>query len=222
MLMRYSPITTILAIIGICSSLLGEENDEWIAALNSGSGRKNGVELRVSKASQIKRDLKIDWTLTYDGPRPPLIILEPSLQRATNNQTTVVVVAQAANGQYYEQVFASAPSENKRTDDRDEESNVKRIVLSPRTVDVSNEWFVTIPAMKSGSGTITIPEFASDSFVKWWPKAFEKAPESIMVQVIHAPIDRGVFAISSGSLIVIESLDAWTGSVKSRLVRVEP
>ena len=160
--------------------------------------RTNGVRL-VAAASVSGTDagtIEIKWSLDYEGPRPPLVILAPGLENATNGQTQVLVYAQVKGG--------------KRADAHE------MTLGSPVQLDifwVPKDWFLTVEKGKTATGAIPIR--VSDIrkfFVKNWPERFkEDPPPEVRIQMVHKPTERGQEY----------ALDAWTGELYSAVVPIE-
>src|SRR5205814_619570 len=72
--------------------------------------RVNGVLLTVSACINGEKDtakIEIDWTLAYNGPRPPLIIIRPSVTDLNDCTTVVWVFAKGTNSKFYRLGFSS-------------------------------------------------------------------------------------------------------------------
>src|SRR5262245_64785553 len=64
-----------------------------------------GVQLKATKAEVVERDgrkvLRVHWAIEYTGKRWPLVILEPSLDRDTDRQTRLTILALGTSGEGY-------------------------------------------------------------------------------------------------------------------------
>jgi hypothetical protein len=160
--------------------------------------RKNGVLLQATAkivAGKEGDEIRLDWTLDYNGPRQPLTILIPTLFD-TFGQTTVVFYAE----------------------DKDETSLYEYARPSdswpvPWAPFVQNkELFIKVEKGKKGTGTIVVPVSKVASYYKeGWGQQFKDPPKELYVQLVHAPFDRG-----EG----FGGLDAWTGEVYSPLLKL--
>ena len=174
------------------------KRDPFYEIRSSLNRRTNGVKL-VATASVSKTDagtIEIKWSLDYEGPRPPLAILAPGLENATNGQTQVIVYAQVKEG--------------KRVDAHE------MTLRSPTQLDifwVPKEWFLTVEKGKTAAGAIQI--CVSDIkkfFLNNWPERFKEGPPpEVRIQLVHKPTERGQEY----------ALDAWTGELYSAVVPIE-
>jgi hypothetical protein len=74
-------------------SIVGLEQQ---AAEKKWSAKSNGVELAIKVrpiANKNATDIEVAWTITYSGPRPPLIIVQPSLELTTGSTMVNVLAA---------------------------------------------------------------------------------------------------------------------------------
>src|SRR5438093_10747998 len=72
--------------------------------------RVNGVLLTVSarvKGEKNKEKLDLEWTLAYNGPRPPLVIMRPSVTDLNDWATIVWDFAKGKDGKFYRLGFGS-------------------------------------------------------------------------------------------------------------------
>ena len=165
------------------------KSDEFFRLRSSVAVRTSGVLLEAT-AVRAKEDAKgdtieIDWELDYTGRRPPLVILEPSLSRATAEQTVAVFYALGKNGKVHEVEMKS-----------------------PHPVgfgfSTPAEWFATVEKGKTATGTLTLSaRDAGARFKRLWPDQFDDTAPEVRVQLMHNPKDRG------------GDLDAWTGTLHS-------
>jgi len=67
-------------------------------------GRHNGVLLEGQVSVEAKAtppEIRLKWTIDYNGPRQPLAILKPSITNPTGEQTAVVFGARGTDNQIY-------------------------------------------------------------------------------------------------------------------------
>jgi len=185
------------------------------------SAKSNGVELAIKlKAVPNKKftDIEVAWTITYSGPRPPLIIVQPSL-KLTTMATTITIYAAAKGKDYALPFLVSSPWEDSSlTEDFDyvidaygeKKPLPKRppihSLLDPDRFKIrtrTKEWFITVPAGKSAQGVLTVSGEKLQEFArKYYPGEFDwKHSPRLFVQVSHSPWDRGVDF----------NFDAWVG-----------
>ncbi|MSR55607.1 MAG: hypothetical protein EXS09_20335 [Gemmataceae bacterium] len=186
-----------------CQQSLGDEKDAdkpRIFALEEmlkEPGHVNGLLLKTTKAEVVikneKRVLRVNWSLAYTGKRWPLVILEPSLERATSGQTMLVVVAKGVSGETYGVVIESP---------------------SPRfPIKSELAWFLEISKEKREASGMVETDLgpAKEKFIKYYPKEFsERVTPEIYIQLRLDIQDRGLD----------EGLDAWTGSYSAGAIRV--
>jgi hypothetical protein len=163
--------------------------------------RVNGVQLKLaaevreSKRGTIPGDtheILLHWTIDYNGPRPPLTILRPSLDAPIGAQCGVIFYPVAPDGKEYPVPFL-AP-------------------VSDTPVDLQKEDFLRLKPGEVGRGTLIINALTLRAITHdRWPKQFAKGgAKPLYVQLRHAPMERG-----EGY-----GLDAWTGSLQSDWVSV--
>lgn len=175
-----------------------------------GAVRKNGV-LLTAKA-EIKPDPKgnqvlLHWSLDYDGPRQPLIVLKPALEGPGANQTYVVFYLVHGDGKAYPvPVQGSVPS---------------------FPIFVGKPHFIEVKKGEVGQGTITV----TNSLVietlarEKWPEKFQTfAPCRVFVQLRHQPALRGELVLrrlfDPDEPVEHVDLDAWTGSLQTELIEL--
>jgi hypothetical protein len=185
------------------------------------SAKNNGVELAVELkvvANKESTDIEIAWTIKYSGPRPPLIIVQPTL-KLTTMSTTILVYA-APKGKDYALPFlvkspAEMPGEKGYVIDAYGDRKLlpelppmlstiphpDRFKLRTRT----KEWFITVPAGTSAQGVLTISgSKLKDFLLTTYPGHFDpKEPPRLFVNLVHTPFDRG------GDF----NFDAWVGEL---------
>jgi hypothetical protein len=77
--------------------------------LGRSAKRTNGALLQTT-AQADEKELKIKWTIDYNGPRPPLTTLEPTLTELTFGQTVLRVYARGRDNKRYDILIASPAS----------------------------------------------------------------------------------------------------------------
>ncbi|MCI0699597.1 MAG: hypothetical protein L0241_00730 [Planctomycetia bacterium] len=168
----------------------------------------NGVEMDVTVETIHKNnkatDFEFTWTLTYTGPRSPLIILEPSLTHPSMGQTYVRFFAfpkDAKQGRAAAHISPTYWDLQKPGE------------FPPKLEDLRKQWkFVTIEKGKSATGTTTFPvETLKKRLLTEYPKEFvADTPPELWVKFFHRPSDRAEF----------KSLDAWTGELWTPILTV--
>jgi len=149
--------------------------------------------LMTASISATSQTMKLTWALDYDGPRPPLTILKPSLENGSHGQTVVLVYAEGKYGGAFEQRLISPSAAGKYWSRK--------------------KWFATIKKGERASGeiTISVPK-ARDYFRRHWPRHFDGTTPKLHVQLVHKPWDRGEQ----------HGFDAWTGELHSKVLEVPP
>lgn len=158
----------------------------------------NGIDLTVELTTE-KDHLRIGWKMVYKGPRPPLVILEPSLE-GDYDHTQIRVFAKDKNG-VVRDLLLMAPYSRFSPAACDNAGFVPNAVKRSRflTADenglLNGELYVSTPRLRM-------------LFQTQWPEEFNSSSRLLAIQLIHMPMDRG------------ESweLDAWTGNVMSPIV----
>ncbi len=130
----------------------------------------NGVLLQASVRIQPRQDadkIVLDWTLDYEGPRSPLIILEPSLEFTTRGQTVLMFLAKGKNGIVHAFDVASPNPDPFRSPAMGSPSWAKK------------EWFVTIDKKKALTRSLDVSaRKVRDHFTVYYPDQYEaSAPE---------------------------------------------
>lgn len=150
--------------------------------------RENGVLLAAEVVVEGRR-AELRWTLEYDGPRPPLIILDPALDNPTEGQTEVLVYAVGK-------------------DDYLCEKSYKSVVPVPGVRTIPD--FLTIPRgeRKAGAILLHLADLRAH-FYGNWPTRFGGPPPPMFVQLRHSPKWRDYG---------LRSLDAWTGELYTKVV----
>ena len=162
---------------------------------------RNGLSLEVTHAEIVeagkKKQIHVHWVLRYSGKRWPLIVLRPSLEDYTYGDTRVGLYARGSDsGKAYCVSFKSAGNP---------------FVRRP---DGRKDWFLEIDE-KRGKATGVI-KINLDAAKKLLPEDYaadfgKDLSPMLYIQLEHLPRDR------SGML----ELDAWTGELRSKLVKVE-
>jgi hypothetical protein len=156
--------------------------------------RSNGVRFKAKvviegrlKASNIR----IVWTIDYNGPRPPLTILKPSLRYETSGQTWVRIFATGSDGKTRMMELTSPSLDPSYT-------SLPAIRLPEM------DWFITVPQKKSFSDDSIVIKSSKlrNYFTTKFPKQYNGLkPPKITLQLFHNPEERGE----------LHKLDAWTG-----------
>jgi hypothetical protein len=159
----------------------------------------NGVRLRAKM--ELKNDAKkpmirVDLTISYDGPRFPLHILRPSFGPYSYGQTKLAI----------------------HLIDHKEENHI--VIVHPPVpppvgipgAAIGRSTFLTLQKNEIGKGTFEVSvQEVEDQARRKHPKLFQdSAPILWLAELYHFPEDRGE----------IHSLDAWTGLIRSELLVV--
>jgi hypothetical protein len=149
--------------------------------------RKSGVEKRVNGAkleftAEAEGDtIRLKWSLDYTGPRPPLIIVKPSLT-TPGSMTLVAVYTLRKDGEVGE-AFLGPPAR-------------------PGIVVLQEQDFLRLEKGKRATGTITVPvEKLRERLAARYPGEFTDPPAEVYMRLTHGPSDRGDRY----------GLDAWVG-----------
>jgi hypothetical protein len=171
--------TCLLVLMQFAYTVLAEEkgqarteSERAFEALNEMAKRTNGVLLKTT--AELAKDkegdkIKVSWTLDYDGPRPPLIILTPY---EGASQTCVFIYADGQDGSRYEFLMRAAPIAG---------------VFAP-----GKEAFSTMEKGKALKGEYVIPLAKIRTFYqKNWPKQFGEKPPKLFLRMNHQTSERG-------------------------------
>jgi hypothetical protein len=163
--------------------------------------RVNGVRLRIEAkpgADGPRDRIQVRWTLSYNGPRWPFIILAPTLTRETDAQTALLFLATGKSGTTYGHEVQSPPP-----------SPFYPFPFPPS----KRDWFAWVER-DGGGGSGTLEVAVADLkkyFTGVLPQEFDPAkPPRLYVRMFHSPKDRGEHL----------RLDAWTGRLRSTAVHV--
>src|SRR5262245_56565936 len=174
-----SPTTRVLALhsllllaLFVVASPTSDPNQKVLDQRNQLAGRKNGT-LLLATVSVVKADagdsIEVAWTLDYNGPRPPLVIVKPS---RSCGATTVTFFAESASGELctVDLFTVSAFGNYAREND-----------------------FLVVDAAARESGVIVVPinELRLAFEKKYSPQIARKPPKTLYVQLKHTPSDRG-------------------------------
>jgi hypothetical protein len=168
---------------------------------------RNGLLLNaeVKTTHNPKGDeLEFAWTLTYTGPRPPAVVLKPTLTEETSYQTYVDIFAFPRGKPTGRMVRTGSPLYDPFSDPR--AHHLFGVDHPPP------EWFLTLEKGKAVSGTTAISTAKLRTyFTETYPKEFDAAmPPDLYAKFVHSPTNRGERY----------SIDAWTGTVESLLLQV--
>jgi hypothetical protein len=146
-----------------------------------------------------------NWTLDYTGPRSPLIILEPSLIRRTSFQTHVECYAFPKGKTEGRAVKIGSPLAPHFL------GGVS--LLQPGNEHLAPDWFRWIEKDKPATGTTTLQvSKVREGLQGKYPNEFDpKSPPDLYLTFKHDPSERGE----------LYSLDAWTGTVRGRMLFVD-
>jgi hypothetical protein len=179
-----------------------EFEEYWDSARQQGK-RRNGARITATVEKQTAELLVIRWSIDYEGPRSPLVILTPTLDNGKSLmrwQAGFRFNAEGSDGKVYQQYFTSAP----RTPDG-------KVMLMMTEYRDKSEYLI-IPKDKPASGTAEAPFKLAEAYKRDFPKAMTSAPKNLFVQFYHGPYDR---AEQLG-------VDAWTGNLITEPIRLEP
>jgi hypothetical protein len=140
--------------------------------------------------------IRINWSIDYDGPRRPFIVLTPDLSFTAAGQTSILFWHLDAEGRPVE--FTIKAMHN----------------LGPRPLK-RKEWFSVSEGGKPVAGRIG----QGGSYLKGYFSGRMPAPGEprLWVQLEHAPTDRGDSDTWSENKW---TLDGWTGQLWSQVVEV--
>jgi hypothetical protein len=169
--------------------------------------RKNGVTFTVrTHAPKVLGDkiVELFWTLRYDGPRSPLVIVNPSLDLPSGMQTSVMLYAVPQGKDY---AFAYAKFSPWYEENKVPESGIGCCLpFGPFPVfKKSKEHFLFVLSGKQVSGSILIPlKEMKELFLRQYPGEFDrKRAPRLFAEVLYRPSDRAEDL----------NLDAWTGDL---------
>ncbi len=178
--------------------------------------RKNGVTLTVrTNAPKMLGDKVVElfWTLRYDGPRSPLVIVNPSLDLPSGMQTIVRLYAAPPGKEYgFAYAYASRWYEEVKLPDPGIGCCTPFRITPLSTFRKSKEHFLVIPAGKRVSGSILLPlKEMKEFFLREFPREFDgKRAPRLFAEVRYHPSDRAEDL----------NLDAWTGDLTTGPLRV--
>ncbi len=154
-------------------------------------GAQLTIKARFGKDNGFSQEVLIDWSITYNGPRPPFAIFMPTFEYPSNGETRLYVYYSGQNGEGRE-TFVESPAPD---------------VGFP----YSKNHFAISKDGKPVSGEVNIKfgQVEQDPWRLRRPQAFEKNVK-VYVQLSHAPTQRGE-----------ADLDAWTGHLMSNVVEVK-
>lgn len=160
-----------------------------------------GVNVKVRRLVSSGRDvLDFHWRMKYTGPRPPLIILEPSLIDSWPKTTRVVVFAfpkgsKEGRGEIFE---TTEPGEGV--------ANGWALHGEPRY------WYLTVRKGETATGVmpLAVADIKQRLRARYPDEFSEKVPPKLYVEMTHQPDNRGW----------TYDLDAWTGTLHSSTLEV--
>ncbi|MCI0458422.1 MAG: hypothetical protein L0Z62_15770 [Gemmataceae bacterium] len=173
-----------------------KKNEDFYKGRSTLCKHVNGARLQLKVTTVPKEDdadeIRLHWTLDYDGLRPPLTILRPSLG-AWDGQTVLIWYAEGKDQRPYEYQVVSK-------------------ILGAQGFVRPEKWqFVTVEKGKSVTETITYSAGRLfHYYTGTWPKQFGEAPPTVHIQLWHKPYERAPDL----------NLDPWTGELHSTVVKV--
>lgn len=195
------------------------------AVKGGASTKRNGVKLAI-KAKPVANgkftDIQVAWTITYTGPRSPLIIVQPTLELPTA-QTTVSIWAFPQGKNYGLPFVAITPIgwpvpgmpnflrvPGKVTE---LQSPFSGNGLSGGQMFRKKDFFVRIAKGKIAKGMLIISgQELKEILLKTLPDDFDsKKPPRLFMEVIHDVSYRGE----------AWNLDAWTGKLVVPLIEIQ-
>jgi hypothetical protein len=153
-----------------------KKNKEFYEGRSTQSKRTCGVllkgEVSVAAKPGAGDEIQIEWILDYTGPRPPLIILEPSLEKKTSGQTTAIFYAEGKDQKIYEFRLESP---------------------APMILGGGDGSFLTVEKGKTATGKLKVSaNLLLGDYKTHWPKAFAAGTPAVLhVQLLHKPYLRG-------------------------------
>lgn len=145
----------------------------------------NGLQVQIECRLKDK-SLDIHWRFTYHGKRAPLIVLRPALHSILSGQTELRLVAGSAK----ETIYVKTRSE-------------------VDIYDSSKDDFVIRKRPQDAAGIMSIEKRALLKLLQKYSAAPSEI-DTILIQLIHKPFDRGI----------TYTLDAWTGEVRSNTATI--
>lgn len=158
---------------------------------------QNGIALRI-KAKQVlvkgSNQIVVDWKVTYNGPRSPLVMLKPCLRGCHRNGDTMLAIYVVGTDGEAHRVWFCSPA--------------KSFWLMPAAPGPG--CYLAARPGQPASGCLRVStEQVRRHLLKHRPKAFDKklTPKAY-AKLYHEPTERGEEY----------GLDAWTGQLESNLV----
>lgn len=200
---------------------------EQEASAETTSSKINGVKFAIKVNTGHKNDanaIEVIWTISYSGPRPPLILIKPSLELATRGQTKVIFYAFARGKKYGFPLVVASPTILTEKSGRQvlvgpfsfEKRELSRPLGSSLAPSLrrTKDWFITASKGESANGAIMISvKDLKKSLMKKFPGEFDSnKPPRLFTEVIHHVEDRGEDF----------GLDAWIGELFAPYNKVPP
>lgn len=159
----------------------------------------NGLEWRVSVATRKlvstgREVIDLHWRLKYSGPRPPLIILRPSITDSWAGATEARIHAFPPGEEKGRVIVFTVPFEA---------GNASRHLFNGPP----GEWFLRVPKGRAATGTesVFVTE-VKERLRSQYPAEFPAdRPPKLYATLYHNAWDRGWHL----------NLDAWTGEIES-------
>jgi hypothetical protein len=169
--------------------------------------RKNGVTFTVrTNAPKMLGDkiIELFWTLRYDGPRSPLVIVNPSIELPSGMQTVVMLYAVPAGKAYAFPYAKFSPLYEMEKPLAAGIGCCLPFAPLPK-IKKSKDHFLSVPSGKQVSGSIRIPlKEMKEQFLQAFPGESDgKRAPRLFAEVRYHPNDRAEDL----------NLDAWTGDL---------
>ena len=164
----------------------------------------NGVEWRVNAkvrrlVSSGREVIDLDWRIKYTGPRPPLIILAPSLTDSWPETTEVCVIAFAKGCKDGRGELFQTP---------EPADGLLNVIFQGDP----KEWYITVDKNQTATGTVTLSVAdLKRVLLRKFPTEFsETIPPKLYVKMRHQPKHRGEK----------HEFDAWSGDLPSLMLEL--
>jgi hypothetical protein len=175
-----------------------------VPAAEGGFNDANGVRFtvtgKVRRLVSTGRDvIDLDWKVEYSGPRPPLILMPPSLTEGWPEMTRVGVYAFPRGSETGRYVRFATP---------EPDGGVRLLIFEG----VPKAWYLTVPKGEVGTGNVSLLVADLKALLQSrYPAEFpDAAPPKLYADLLHEPTDRGYG----------HDLDAWTGLLMSNMLEL--
>jgi hypothetical protein len=174
----------------------------WQGVLENNKQNRRGnnpVDFSIV-AIEDKGQVRIAWQMIYKGPRPPFVIVEPSLN-GDHDHTELRVFARGKNGSIHS-LHLMAPASKWDL--------VKAATEGVRPKPVRRSQFLTANKDQPLKGELVVSkQQLLKLFQVEWPDQFHAGSRLLAIELLHMPADRGEQW----------NLDAWTGWLYSEVVQ---